>query len=93
MFQAHYFEGNLSIPNKTQQISKNYGAVCTPDFYGYNSSRELQYRGRFDDRGSQKNYNPNQSDLFKAMFQISRTGNGPKNQVSSIGCSIKWRKE
>ena len=79
--------------DETQQIAKNYGAVCTPDFYGFNSSRELQYRGRFDDRGSQKNYNPNQSDLFKAMFQISRTGNGPKNQVSSIGCSIKWRKE
>ena len=79
--------------DETQQIAKNYGAVCTPDFYGYNSSRELQYRGRFDDRGSQKSNNPNQSDLFKAMFQISRTGQGPKNQIPSIGCSIKWRKE
>ena len=79
--------------DESQDVTKKYGAVCTPDFYGYNSSQELQYRGRFDDRGSKKNNNPNQSDLFRAMFQISRTGSGPKEQTPSIGCSIKWRKE
>ena len=63
--------------DETQQIAKNYGAVCTPDFYGFNSSRELQYRGRFDDRGSQKNYNPNQSDLFKTL---TRMFSGPITQ-------------
>ena len=77
--------------DETQEITKKYGAVCTPDFYGYNSSKELQYRGRFDDRGAKKNNNPNQSDLFRALFQISRTGEGPSEQTPSIGCSIKWR--
>ena len=75
-----------------QEVAKEYNSVCTPDFFGYNSDLELQYRGRFDDRGSKNISNPNQSDLFKAMFQIARTGKGPLKQVSSIGCSIKWRK-
>ena len=77
--------------DEDQSVAKNYGSVCTPDFFGYNSNLELQYRGRFDDRGAKNVINPNQSDLFKAMFEISRTGKGPTNQESSIGCSIKWR--
>ena len=76
-----------------QQVAKDYGSVCTPDFFGYNSDLELQYRGRFDDRGMETSNNPNQSDLFKAMFLISRTGKGPENQIPSVGCSIKWRKK
>ena len=74
-----------------QEVAKKYGSVCTPDFFGYNSDLELQYRGRFDDRGMESSNNPNQSDLFKAMFLISRTGKGPTEQTPSIGCSIKWR--
>jgi len=74
-----------------QEIAKNYNSVCTPDFFGYNANLELQYRGRFDDRGSKNISNPNQSDLFKAKFQIARTGKGPIKQEASIGCSIKWR--
>ena len=77
--------------DEQQEIAKNYGSVCTPDFFGYNSDLELQYRGRFDDRGMEMSNNPNQSDLFKAMFLISRTGKGPDQQTPSIGCSIKWR--
>lgn len=75
-----------------QEVTKKYQAICTPDFFGYNSNLELQYRGRFDDRGAKKINNPNQSDLFKAMFEISRTGKGPAKQEPSMGCSIKWRK-
>ena len=74
-----------------QEIAKEYNSVCTPDFFGYNANLELQYRGRFDDRGSKNISNPNQRDLFKAMFQIARTGKGPLKQEASIGCSIKWR--
>ena len=87
-------EHNFNFPyliDETQEIAKTYDAVCTPDFFGYNKDLELQYRGRFDDRGAKNVINPNQSDLFKAMFEISRTGKGPINQESSIGCSIKWR--
>jgi len=74
-----------------QSVAKKYNSVCTPDFFGYNANLELQYRGRFDDRGREASNNPNQSDLFKAMFLISRTGKGPLEQTPSIGCSIKWR--
>lgn len=76
-----------------QTVAKKYNSVCTPDFFGYNANLELQYRGRFDDRGMKPSNNPNQSELFKAMFLISRTGKGPEVQTPSIGCSIKWRAE
>jgi peroxiredoxin len=73
----------------SQQIAKNYGAVCTPDFFGFNNKNELQYRGRFDE--SRKETAPESTrDLFKAMKLIAETGVGPREQIASIGCSIKW---
>ena len=73
----------------SQQIAKNYGAVCTPDFFGFNNKDELQYRGRFDE--SRKETSPQSTrDLFKAMKLVAETGQGPREQVASIGCSIKW---
>jgi peroxiredoxin len=74
----------------TQQIAKDYGAVCTPDFFGFNNKFKLQYRGRFDE--SRKETAPNSTrDLFHAMKQIAETGLGPREQIASIGCSIKWK--
>ncbi len=76
--------------DETQEIAKNYGAVCTPDFFGFNNQYQLQYRGRFDE--SRKETAPNSTrDLFKALKQIAETGQGLKEQIASIGCSIKWR--
>ncbi|OYY48121.1 MAG: thioredoxin family protein [Methylophilales bacterium 28-44-11] len=76
--------------DETQQIAKHYGAVCTPDFFGFNQKGELQYRGRFDE--SRKETAPDSSrDLYKAMKLVAETGHGPMEQTSSIGCSIKWR--
>ena len=73
----------------SQQIAKNYGAVCTPDFFGFNNQYQLQYRGRFDE--SRKETAPNSTrDLFYAMKQIAETGAGPREQITSVGCSIKW---
>ncbi|MDI1299203.1 thioredoxin family protein [Methylotenera sp.] len=87
---AHKME--FSFPyllDKTQAIAKAYDAVCTPDFFGFNNEGELQYRGRFDE--SRKETAPNSTrDLFHAMKQVAETGMGPKEQVASIGCSIKW---
>jgi peroxiredoxin len=75
-----------------QQVAKNYGVVCTPDFFGFNNKGELQYRGRFDE--SRKETAPNSTrDLFRAMKRIAETGQGPREQVASIGCSIKWKAE
>jgi len=85
---------NLDFPyllDETQQVAKQYGAVCTPDFFGYNNRFELQYRGRLD--ASKKETAPADAkrDLFDAMKQVSQTGHGPKEQIASIGCSIKWK--
>jgi len=74
----------------SQQVAKNYGAVCTPDFFGFNKNFQLQYRGRFDE--SRKETAPDSTrDLFKAMKLIAETGQGPSEQIASIGCSIKWK--
>jgi peroxiredoxin len=76
--------------DETQEVAKAYGAVCTPDFFGYNAKLELQYRGRLDE--SRKEPVPNaRRELFEAMKQIAETGQGPREQYPSMGCSIKWK--
>ncbi len=78
--------------DETQAVAKAYNAVCTPDFFGFNADLQLQYRGRFDDQGREQEPKANATrDLFDAMQLVARTGNGPKTQVASIGCSIKWK--
>ena len=78
--------------DNTQQIAKDYGAVCTPDFFGFNAKLELQYRGRLD--ASRKDALPDANrDLFNAMMQVAQTGQGPGEQIASMGCSIKWKDE
>ena len=76
--------------DETQEIAKTYGAVCTPDFFGYNNNLELEYRGRIRELKDLKPVRDGDSDLYKAMKQISETGKGPKEQIPSVGCSIKW---
>jgi len=86
---------NFSFPylfDETQNVAKNYGAVCTPDFFGYNKNLELQYRGRIRELKNLKPVRKGDSDLKIAMKLIAETGNGPKNQIPSMGCNIKWFK-
>ena len=84
---------NFSFPyllDETQEIAQAYGAVCTPDFFGYNADLKLQYRGRLD--ASRKEAAPDAPrDLFDAMQQTALTGQGPRDQIPSMGCSIKWK--
>jgi peroxiredoxin len=77
--------------DETQQVARAYDAVCTPDFFGYNADLQLQYRGRLD--ASRKDAAPEgtRRDLFEAMKQVAATGQGPGEQIPSMGCSIKWR--
>ncbi len=76
--------------DESQQVARDYGAVCTPDFFGFNAGLNLQYRGRIDESG--RSPKPDAArELFEAMVQIARTGQGPATQAASIGCSIKWR--
>ena len=84
---------NFSFPyliDKNQKVAKNYEAVCTPDFFGYNKNLELQYRGRIRELKDLKPIRSGESDLYKAMKQISETNIGTKDQTPSMGCSIKW---
>ena len=86
---------NFKFPyliDETQIVAKKYGAVCTPDFFGYNKKRELQYRGRMRELKDLKPTDSGQSDLFKAMKLVAETDKGPKNQIPSMGCNIKWFK-
>ena len=86
---------NFSFPylfDETQKIAKDYGAVCTPDFFGYNSNLELQYRGRIRELKNLKPVGEGDSDLSIAMKLIASSGKGPKNQIPSMGCNIKWFK-
>ena len=78
------------LNDETQEIAKTYDAVCTPDFFGYNKNLELQYRGRLRELKNLIPVREGESDLFKAMKQISETQKGPENQTPSMGCNIKW---
>ena len=77
--------------DESQAVALAYGAVCTPDFFGYSADLGLQYRGRLD--ASRKEAAPAdvRRDLFEAMKEVAETGRGPREQIPSIGCSIKWR--
>jgi len=77
--------------DETQQTAQAYGAVCTPDFFGYNKDFQLQYRGRLDASRKQAAATDARRDLFEAMKEVAETGRGPQQQVPSMGCSIKWR--
>ncbi len=79
--------------DESQAVAKAYGAVCTPDFFGYNSNLKLQYRGRLDASRKETAEGDVRRDLFEAMKQVAQTGHGPKEQIPSMGCSIKWLDE
>ena len=84
---------NFNFPyliDETQNIAKKYGAVCTPDFFGYNEKLELQYRGRIRELKDLKPLRSGDSDLLLAMKKIAKTQKGPSDQVPSMGCNIKW---
>ncbi|MCU7798852.1 MAG: thioredoxin family protein [gamma proteobacterium symbiont of Lucinoma myriamae] len=76
--------------DSSQEVAKQYGAVCTPDFFGYNTELKLQYRGRLDASRKETAAEDVKRDLFDAMKQVSDTGKGPTEQIPSMGCSIKW---
>jgi peroxiredoxin len=79
------------LVDEDQAVGRAFGAVCTPEFFGLNKDGELQYRGRLDDLRMGSSAGPRDPELLKAMRQIALTGKGPKQQMASIGCSIKWR--
>ena len=88
-------KNNFSFPyliDKKQDVAKLYGAVCTPDFFGYNKDLELQYRGRIRELKNLIPVKGKSSELRDAMSLIAKTGRGPVEQSPSMGCNIKWHK-
>ncbi|MGD8311777.1 MAG: thioredoxin family protein, partial [Gammaproteobacteria bacterium] len=77
--------------DETQAVARTYGAVCTPDFFGYNKDLELQYRGRLDAGRPGAGPEDSPRELFEAMRRVAETGQGPADQLPSMGCSIKWK--
>ncbi|MDP3030533.1 MAG: thioredoxin family protein [Rhodocyclaceae bacterium] len=79
------------VHDATQVIARAYDAVCTPDFFGFNGKLELQYRGRLDASRKEAAAADVRRDLFEAMREVALTGQGPREQIPGIGCSIKWK--
>ena len=90
--QYNEFESLNYLIDETQETAKKYGAVCTPDFFGYNKDLELQYRGRFRELKNLKPIKNGESDLKLSMRMIAQTQKGPDKQIPSMGCNIKWYK-
>jgi peroxiredoxin len=89
---------DLALPmpyviDESQAVAQAYGAVCTPDFFGFNGKLELQYRGRLDESRKETAPEGVRRDLFEAMKQVAETGQGPREQIPSMGCSIKWKNQ
>jgi len=81
------------VIDPTQGTAKAYGAVCTPDFFGFDAALGLQYRGRLDESRKEPGDVDARRDLFEAMSLVAATGKGPEQQIPSMGCSIKWIEE
>ncbi len=90
-FAADHRFGFPYLIDESQDVARAYAAICTPDFFGFNADLGLQYRGRLDAAGREPCPPGTKRELREAMLMIAQTGQGPREQISSIGCSIKWR--
>jgi peroxiredoxin len=79
------------LHDETQAVARAYDAACTPDFFGFNADMGLQYRGRLDASGRNAGPDDLKRDLYEAMKQVAKTNQGPREQIPSMGCSIKWK--
>ena len=79
------------LHDESQEVARAYGAVCTPDFFGFDADLGLQYRGRLDSSGAQPAAPDARRELYEAMRAVAETGHGPREQTPSMGCNIKWK--
>jgi peroxiredoxin len=93
VFARRHGFGFPYLHDESQNVARAYGAVCTPDFFGFDRQRVLRYRGRLDASGRQAAAPETARELYEAMKQVVETGRAPAEQMASIGCSIKWKRE
>ena len=79
------------LHDESQDIARAYGAVCTPDFFGFDRDLKLKYRGRLDEGRTTPPPPGARRELVEAMLAIAATDVARGEQIPSIGCSIKWR--
>ena len=91
LFSKKYDFNFSYLYDETQEVAKNYGAVCTPDIFGFNSLLKLAYRGRIDSGVMKSKNDKIDRELFNAMIKVKEEGIGPNEQFNSFGCSIKWK--
>ena len=91
IFSQKYNFSFSYLYDETQEVAKNYGAVCTPDIFGFDSKLKLMYRGRIDSGVMNTNNYQIERELYNAMLKIKNDGEGPLKQFNSFGCSIKWK--
>jgi peroxiredoxin len=90
-FARQYAFGFPYVIDESQAVARAYGAACTPDFFGFDAALRLRYRGRLDDARNARAAEGRRRELVEAMLAIAETGEGPRDQIASMGCSIKWR--
>ncbi len=77
--------------DESQEIARAYDAACTPDFYLFDGSKKLVYRGQLDN-SRPRNDNPvTGRDLRAAIDAVLNDQPVDPNQTPSLGCNIKWR--
>lgn len=78
--------------DETQEVAKSFGAVCTPDIFVYDVGRKLAYHGQLDDHWQDAS-KVTRHDLRLAIEALLRGEKPFSEQISSMGCSIKWKKQ
>ena len=93
LFSKKYSFNFPYLYDETQEVAKQYGAVCTPDIFGFNYKHLLCYRGRIDSGVMKSDSKEINRELYNAMVKIKNDGFGPDQQLNSFGCSIKWKSD
>ena len=79
------------IYDEDQAVAKAYEAACTPDFYLFDASRSLVYRGQLDGSRPGNSFPVDGKDLRAALDLLLAGQPVPTDQRPSMGCNIKWR--
>ncbi|GFR38258.1 thioredoxin family protein [Insulibacter thermoxylanivorax] len=77
--------------DETQEVAKAYQAACTPDFYIFDGSMKLVYRGQLDDSRPGNEIPVTGKDIRAALDAILAGEPVSEDQKPSIGCNIKWK--